>query len=343
MKPLAPIFGLLSVTLAVQAADTYTNFIYQYALPSTQPYSVQVDPAGSLASPMPISANGDRFELWTIKSSPLTEYHLDTQYVGAYSPSVKVTVSTLDNSYSTIPRTRVDKPITVTVEVTGLQSGNVPEFAKSVNYQQTIQSYGTDGTGQNIDHDAGTPVNTQSLTTNGTYTFPIDPAIITDSRGETRVTVNTVADAATGTPSTQVASEIVQVWPLTVGSISGISSGDKVNLTIPSLTFTLTNLYPESSVYAQIYDGPEGLGKTGTIIPGSQIELKNTIPENREITVANWDSVFLNPNVSNLTDKDGVKTVELVTQTPFGTERLGFVTFNLDRTIEVNSGITTAE
>ena len=35
--------------------------------------------------------------------------------------------------------------------------------------------------------------------------------------------------------------------------------------------------------------------------------------------------------------------MELLTVTPFGTDRLAYLTFTLNRTIEINSGMTTNE
>jgi hypothetical protein len=52
------------------------------------------------------------------------------------------------------------------------------------------------------------------------------------------------------------------------------------------------------------------------------------------LTLSNYEGVF---------DEDGQWTMELVTETPFGLERLQHVTFHLDRTIQMNSSVTTVE
>jgi hypothetical protein len=52
------------------------------------------------------------------------------------------------------------------------------------------------------------------------------------------------------------------------------------------------------------------------------------------LTLSNYDAVF---------DDDGLWTMELVTQTPFGLERMHHVSFQLDRTIQMNSSVTTVE
>lgn len=40
---------------------------------------------------------------------------------------------------------------------------------------------------------------------------------------------------------------------------------------------------------------------------------------------------------------DGVWTMELLTSTPFGIDRLAHVTFTVDRTISVNGSVTTID
>ena len=52
------------------------------------------------------------------------------------------------------------------------------------------------------------------------------------------------------------------------------------------------------------------------------------------MTLSNWDSVFT---------QDGQWTIELIAETPFGIERLDYRTFTLDRTIQMNGGVTTSE
>ena len=62
--------------------------------------------------------------------------------------------------------------------------------------------------------------------------------------------------------------------------------------------------------------------------------VNDSVPQNRVLVVNNYDSVF---------DADGRWTMELLTVTPFGTDRLAYVSFDLDRTIEMNGTFTTIE
>jgi len=52
------------------------------------------------------------------------------------------------------------------------------------------------------------------------------------------------------------------------------------------------------------------------------------------LSLTNYDSIF---------DSDGRWTMELLTSTPFGIDRLSYVSFDLDRTIEMNGTFTTIE
>jgi hypothetical protein len=52
------------------------------------------------------------------------------------------------------------------------------------------------------------------------------------------------------------------------------------------------------------------------------------------LSLTNYDSVFTS---------DGRWTMEIVTVTPFGTDRLAYISFDLDRTINLNTTVTTIE
>ena len=118
------------------------------------------------------------------------------------------------------------------------------------------------------------------------------------------------------------------------GNLAGITPNQMIRFSVPAVTVTLNDLYPSSHTYAQVYKGPPVLGTTGTIVPGSSLLINDTIPVSRVLTLSNYDAVF---------DQDGQWTMELVTQTPFGLERMHHVTFQLDRTIQMNSSVTTVE
>jgi len=335
------ILVLAGTSVWTLADTTYTNFIRQVQQPSGVVWDMSVaatSPVGGSLSALGIEPGGARFELWTVaNTTPLTNYLLDTKYVSAYVPGATVAIRTGD-PYPTIPRTRCDQPFYVDITLTGLLSGATdPAASKSVNLLRYVQSYGVGGTGVGIDRNQATLLSTASRTTNGLQTLTyaltsIPGSPLTKIRGEERFSIYSIADYQA--PSTQLASQFVQIWPVTDGTITGITAGQVIRTTMPQTTLTLNDLYPNSRSYAQIYKGAQVLGTVGTVVPGSNLVINDTVPSNRVLLLNNYDSVFY---------EDGVWTMELLTVTPFGTDRLAYVTFTLDRTIEANGNFTTVE
>ena len=330
----APFAGAQTVT-----ADGYTNFIRQVQLPFEPDRiirDVYVTASGNQLSPLAINPNGAQFELHTVRATPLTSYLLDTKYVGSYVPIATVAIRSED-PYTQIPRTRADRPFHVDITVTGLLSGaSDPEASKRVELLRHTQSYGT-GDGTAVNRTQATLLSQSFLTTNGPRTLTYALSSIPGAnrakiRGEERFSVFSVADYQA--PASQLASMFVQVWPVADGSISGIASGQTIRFSAPTLTLAINDIYPDSQVYAQVYAGAQVLGTTGTILPGSALIIRETIPQNRLLTVSNWDHTM---------SGDGTWTVELLTSTPFGVDRLAWVSYIVDRTITVNGTVTTIE
>lgn len=320
-------------------ADGYTNFIRQIQLPfepARITHDVYVTSKGEQLSPLAINPGGAQFQLHTVKATPLTSYLLDTKYVGTYVPMGTVRIRTED-PYTQIPRTRADRPFFVDLTVSGLLSGaSDPVASKSVTLLRHVQSYGT-GDGTAINRTQATLLTQSSITVNGASTLTyalnsIPGADRTKIRGEERFSIFTIADYQA--PESQLASLFVQVWPVATGTISGITAGQTITFSAPTITLNISDIYPDSQIYAHVYAGAQALGTTGTILSGSALIIKETVPQNRLLTVSNWDYAITG---------DGTWTLELLTTTPFGTDRLGWVTFNVDRTITVNGGVTTIE
>lgn len=320
-----------------QAGATYTNFIRQVQMPSGVQWDASVAPIGGQSSALQIDLGGARFELWTVRSSPLTSYLLDTRFVSAYLPTATVVIRSED-PYATIPRTRADRPFYVEIYSSGILSGiNDPVAAKSLNLLRHVQSYGAGGTGQDIDRSQATVLTQAMITQNGlqTLTYPLTSVPGGDRtkvRGEERFSVFSLADGLT--PVTQVSSRYIQIWPVADGAISGITDGQKIRFQVPDLTMVLNDLYPNSRTYAQVYPGAPRIGVSGNLIPGASIVVNNTVPVNSVLSVTNYDSVF---------DSDGKWTMELLTATPFGIDRLAYVSFTINRTLEIHATVSTIE
>lgn len=332
--------GLFLAALPLaHAGDSYTNFIRQVQLPSGVQWDASVAATGEGNSTLSVDQGGARFELWTVLSSTQKSYLLDTRFVSAYAPSADVKLVSED-PYTLIPRTRADRPFTVELTVSGLLGSTATlDAAKSIKFLRHVQSYGTKGTGSTLDRSLATLVSQTSVTANGTQklTFlqtSIPSANLAKVRGEERFSAFSLADGLV--PESQIASRYIQIWPVADGGISGITADQKVGLQIPKLTLTLNDLYPDSRTYAQAYPGEAKLGTSGAMLSGSLLILNEPVPQDRVLLLdgSDYSSVFT---------KDGRWTIELITVTPFGTERLAYVSFNLDRTITVNGTVSTIE
>jgi len=324
-------------TLASAQTSGYTNFIRQIQSTSGVQWDAGVAATGEQLSPLPVDTGGSRFELWTVLASPLTSYLLDTGYVGAYVPVAFVTLHSED-TYGPIPRTRADRPFSVNIAVSGLLSGTtVPVSSMSVNLLRYVQSYGVGGTGVNLDRSQATLLSQASITQNGTQTLSyavtsVPGADRSKLRGEERFAVMTLADYQA--PVTQIASSYIQIWPVADGSLAGLTQGQLIRFSLPQVTVTLNDLYPSSTSYVQVYPGNPQLGTLGKTVPGSVLVINDSVPQSRVLTLKDYDALF---------DVDGLWTMELLTVTPFGTDRLAYLSFNVDRIIKINSNLTTDE
>jgi hypothetical protein len=340
MKTISRLILTVAVLCAQQAVaqtPTYTNFIRQVQFPSGVHWDATVAAAGEQLSELAIDPGGARFELWTVSSNGPTAFLIDSSYVGTYIPVATLTVRTEDLT-SVVPRTRADRPFHVDLTVTGLRSGaDDPIPSKSVKFLRHVQSYGPGGNGIGIDRTQAALLTQSSITTNGTQnlTFEIN-AVPGENRakvrGEERFSIFSLEDYQA--PESQLAAQTIQIWPVADGSISGITHNQLVRYSLPQLTFTLNDLYPNSTTYAQAYKGNPQLGTVGKIVTGSGLVVSDSVPMSRTLVVDDYDEVF---------DEDGRWTIELLTDTPFGIDRLAYVSFDLDRTMKVNGSVTTIE
>ncbi|MCF7734618.1 MAG: hypothetical protein K9N23_23245 [Akkermansiaceae bacterium] len=328
----------LAITAAASAqAENFTNFIRQLQFPTGVAWDASVAAAGQQLSALAIDPGGARFELWTVNSSPFKSYLLDSQYVGTYVPLGTVTMRSED-PYDLVPRTRADRPFYVDITVDGLRwEDYVPESAKKVKFLRHTQSYGLGGTGENIDRTMATLVGQVYINQNGprTLSFALTAVAGADRskvRGEERFSIFSLADYQA--PENQLASRYIQIWPVADGSISGISQGQLLRFAVPQLTLTLNDLYPDSTTYAQVYKGSPVLGQAGKVVPGSALTFYDSVPTSRVLVVKDYQDVF---------DSDGRWTMEIVTKTPFGIDRLAYVSFDVQLTIKVRGTVTTVK
>lgn len=331
---------LCATALQSTAQDEFQNFIRQVQLPfdgsQGAVWNMPVPEEGSEPSPLEINPGGARFELHTVRSDPFEGFLLDTKYVSTYIPVAEVQIRTED-PYETIPRTRADRPFNVEITINGLRNGaEDPEPSKKVKLLHHVQSYGV-GDGSDIDRTQAILLGQGFIESNGTHTLTylvnsVPGADRSKVRGEERFSVYSLEDYQA--PESHLDSLFVQIWPVADGTLSGITSGEKIGFNTPTLTMAVNDIYPDAQIYAQAYQGEQVLGTEGVVLPGSALVINEPVPQNRLLTIENWDSILT---------ANGTWTIELLTSTPFGIDRLDYVTFTVDRTIKIRGSVTTAE
>ncbi len=321
--------------------DNFQNFVRQVQMPvdgsQGTVWNVPVASSGEQLSPLEINPGGARFELHTVRSDPFQGFLLDTKYVGAYVPVAEVLIRTED-PYETVPRTRADRPFNIEIVINGLRDGvDDPEASKRVKVLHHVQSYGEGGDGSGVDRSQAQMIGQGYIEANGPVTLSylvnsVPGADRAKVRGEERFSVFSLDDYQA--PESHLDSLFVQIWPVADGSLSGIAQGEVITFQAPTVTVAVNDIYPDAQIYTQVYEGNESLGTEGTVVPGSALIINEAVPQNRILTLEGWDNVITG---------DGTWTMELLTSTPFGIDRLAWVTFQVDRTITVNGSVTTIE
>jgi hypothetical protein len=341
------------LALAAQETVSYINKIRAY--PSSgvsydtpiEGNASDVAQTGTLLFPDAIALGGARYELHTLQSSSvtgLTDYPLASTYVGAV-PQATLVIRSEDKS-GVVPRTRADRPFWVDVTVDGVCSGaSDPGASKSVNYLHHWQSYGENGTDIGLNRSQATLASTEPIAVNGPYPKAYPITMIADAnllkiRGEERFSVFSLPSP--GILATSIATGYIQIWPIGDATISGITQDQvlPIKFTSPKLTIALTDVYPRSTIYAQVYSGAYQQNKVGKQVPGAWIN-DTEYPKNKLLELSSYNDLFTS---------DGLWTMEIITATPFGTETVNtpagrpcYVSFMVDKTIQMNGTVTTSE
>ena len=333
---------IIALALAISAsqavAETYVSFIRQQQQQTGITWDMPVTPQGSGPAALLTVEGGSLFQLWTIAQQGARDYLLDQKLVGAYLPKGSIVIRTAD-SYNGIPRIRVDQPFTVDFHISNLLSGpNVPASASSVLAEHFVAANPNGNpvipAAQAI---SGTPFSKGYLSQNGLTTVAyarssIGGADPTKARGEEHFVLHALGDGQFS--QTQIAAAFLQVWPIAHGKISGITEGSLIRGIPPALNVHVNDLYPRSDTYMRIYSNGKILGTEGKVMPGSMLVLDQESSASRTLTVKDYGSLF---------DSDGAYRIELLTKTPFGTDRLDAVNFNVNRTIRINAMMVDGE
>ena len=133
---------LLAATPVMASASDNIHFIRQRQQDTGIIWDMPVNVRGQSPSALALENGGSLFQLWAISPAPARDYLLDQKLVGAYLPKATMKVVTLDPD-GKIPRTRVDQPFRVEIEVSDLLTGaQYPLAASSVLLERHAASYG---------------------------------------------------------------------------------------------------------------------------------------------------------------------------------------------------------
>jgi hypothetical protein len=220
--------------------------------------------------------------------------------------------------------------------VSDLLSGvGLPLAATSVLLERHAASYPPQQTVLNPVEVASTPaISSGYLSANGQHVFVHDASKVpaapgeddpTTASGEEHFVIHALADGAA--EQTQIASAMVQVWPVASGEIKGIAIGDKLRIQSPQVELVLNDLYPRSDTYLLLFEGMQYTGVEGTIV--------KAYPHDRETSSS---QVLRVSELESKLTKDGDYTLVLVSDTVYGREMLcDPVPFSIRRTIQVNA------
>ncbi|MDP3848963.1 MAG: hypothetical protein Q8Q59_00545 [Luteolibacter sp.] len=331
MKAILPLFLMGALHAGAQSTG-YVNFVRQNQQGLGVVWDMPVAAKGTSPSALALESGGALFQLWTIEEKTAKDHLLDQKLVGAYLPTADIRVLTLDPN-GRVPRTRVDQPFTVEINVAGLLTGaGLPLSSTSVLLERHIESYREDQTSFNpAQVVSGQPYSSAYISDNGktVLSFPASSVPASDptkAAGEEHFVIHALSD---GTFSqTQLASAHVQVWPVASGAIKGINHGDKLRFQTPRLELLLNDLYPTSDTYLMLYQGTQVNGATGRIVKAFPLPDRDT-SESHVLNVTELDSLI---------GEDGTYTLALYSDTVYGRDFLcSPVTFTINRTLQVNA------
>lgn len=330
MKTVIPILILATLPVAANPAGQL-HFIRQHQQGTNVIWDMPVSTAGKAPSALALESGGALFQLWSIASSPPKDYLLDQKLVGAYLPKAAMKVVTLDPD-GKVPRTRVDQPFRVEIQISDLLTGSeFPMAASSVLLERHVASYSREQTVLDpVAAVSGAPLSSGYLNANGQHVMAFQASALTapdptKASGEEHFVIHALADGTI--PQTQIASAMVQVWPVASGEIKGIAHGDSIRFQLPQIELLLHDLYPRSDTYLMLYEGTQVTGADGLIVKAFPMD--RDACESHVIRVSELES--------KLTD-DGTYTLALVSETVFGREMLCQpLTFSINRTLHVNA------
>lgn len=321
--------------LGVMSAQDWTYFMDQRNLQNDGFIRKEVADQGDMISEMAIPAGGSEFTIWAREDrgnqAPIM-HQVGVDTVGAYLPTGTLSITTPDPYSGGIPRTRVDQGFTLHGDVGGLKGSDpsTPLAAQKVLLDHRVELF--DYQDETLTSLSDSELFEQSFVEkNGKIEEPYlgnlpGNDVYTESGIET-FKLYALPDGQIA--QMELAEAQVQIWPLAECNVSGLDSGVTYQ-TIPDITFDLKNLYPKSETYLRYYAGSQSIESTGTRILDVQILVDQNVPRDGSLVLESPERFF---------DQAGVWTIEVLTDTPFGTERLEFLELNVDSDLEIRGGL----
>ncbi|MBT8044895.1 MAG: hypothetical protein KJO79_08085 [Verrucomicrobiae bacterium] len=281
--------------------------------------------SGNRWSPIPATQGGTRLMLFAQGSGSDTRlYQLDATTLGDGFPTAEIVIQSEDPHDP--PRTRADKPFSVSLTTRGLQRSGKPTAIHhhGITYQNSIHAPAS--------HSAVEDFGWWTLSQEGeqgTVFYPsLNKTDPTHAEGkETFTAYSYCKDPITGkNVKMALRSASIEVWPVAKATIHGLPSGSTLSAADlkKAVHIQCEDLYPDSVTYLQIYHGKARLGRKGTILPQSVIRFDSSVPQDQTIPLGECRDTLA----------DGTYTIEVLTITPFNRgkpERLAHTTFIIDR------------
>lgn len=324
------LLGLCSLTsLSGQSRGDWTVTLVQKHLESSGVFQGRVEMEGSRVSFAPVPEGGSEFNLWAYRRGPdgLEEHLVDTEVVGAYLPKGEIWITTQDPYSEGIPRTRIDQGFTLNFEIEGLMEGaDAPEAARKVLLDHKIAVAQGDPKKNNLGPEAD--FNQSFIDRNGVggINFIASNLPGSDPFNDAGVESFKLFALPDGdVAELELSSAQVQIWPLSQASFSGVSSSSVYTIA-PDVSVDLVNLYPDSETWAQVYKGPERVGTNGIRLVENMALVKDSVPRDTVLKFTKLDTIL---------DSNGEWTIEVITRTPFGIERLAHTSININRDLKL--------
>lgn len=324
--------GLFASQAFSQAAaeEEWTVTLRQRNLETGSVFYATVDREGNAPSEAPVPEGGSEFTLWAYSSgaSGTTEYFIDSALVGAYRPKGRLWITTPDPYSGGLPRTRIDQGFTLNFEVADLDtSPGAPEAAKKLLLdhdlavsKKAVPASSTLGDSFDFEQRFLERNGVGSIRFPGSNIPGTDP--FTDSGMEY---FNLYALPDGDVAELQLSEAQIQIWPMSRASFEGIDSSGSYKI-VPAVSVQLENLYPESETWVQVYRGPESVGTNGTRLSESVAIVNDVKPKNKTLSFRALNTVL---------NENGEWTLEVLTKTPFGIERISWRTIVIDRNLEL--------